>query len=70
MKKVTLSYSQSTFSDGWGWIGMDSSMHVMPAHGLDEWMYVDVDGVVPEGANSSNWYDASWCKWNRFCLRR
>jgi hypothetical protein len=38
------------FSDGWGWLGMDSSMHVTPAHGLDEWMYVEMEGMVPEGA--------------------
>jgi hypothetical protein len=31
---------------------MDSSMHVMPAHGLDEWMYVEVGGVVPEGTET------------------
>ncbi|MBI79714.1 MAG: hypothetical protein CMQ51_04755, partial [Gammaproteobacteria bacterium] len=37
------------FTADWGWIGMDSSMHVTPAHGMDEWMYVDVDGMVPEG---------------------
>ena len=40
------------FTADWGWLGMDSSMHVMPAHGLDEWMYVEVDGVVPEGAET------------------
>ena len=38
------------FSDGWGWLGMDSSIHVTPAHGLDEWMYVEMEGMVPEGA--------------------
>ena len=40
------------FTADWGWIGMDSSMHVMPAHGLDEWMYVDVGGTVPEGTET------------------
>jgi hypothetical protein len=40
------------FTADWGWLGMDSSMHIMPAHGLDEWMYVEVDGVVPEGAET------------------
>jgi len=40
------------FTADWGWIGMDSSMHVMPAHGLDEWMYVEVDGTVPEGTET------------------
>ena len=40
------------FGADYSWIGMDSSMHVMPAHGLDEWMYVDVDGTVPEGTET------------------
>ena len=40
------------FTADWGWLGMDSSIHVSPAHGVDEWMYVDVEGMVPEGTQT------------------
>ena len=70
MKKVTLSYSQSTLAMvGDGWYGLFYTCK--PAHGLDEWMYVEMEVLVPEGATIVQiGMMLNGASWNRFCLRR